>query len=108
MASHLSWFGDVIVMDGSYAYIPLDNKWPAKQQGGRLVIEEVQTQLCKNKQDTKDKQGTKDKQKTEDEKETEEKQKGKEIGLGKANKSDEASKFNELDCLFVPIVYVWC
>lgn len=108
---HLSWFHDVVVIDGSYFYAHLDNRWLAKQHNGGLVTKKDQTQLCKNKQrtkdkqKTKDKQGTKDEQGTEDKQRIEDKQRSETIGIDKANKSDEPSESNGSDCLFMLTIY---
>ena len=83
MASYLAWFHDIINIDRSYINAVFNNKRLARQYGGRLVIEKVQTQLRNDKQRSKDKQGSKNKQK------------GKEIGVEEVNKSKDKQKHEE-------------
>ena len=113
MASHLSWFHDVVIMDKSYFNAISNNRRLAGQYGSGLVIGKVQTQLRKDEQESKDEQRGK-KTGMEEANETKDEQKGEETGVEEANESDEPSessdesnKLNESsgsDCLFLPTI----
>ena len=84
-------------MDGSYINAVFNNRRLARQHSGRLVIEEIQTQLHKDKQRSKDKQGSEDKQKSEEigieeANETKNKQRDEEIGVEEANETKDEQK----------------
>lgn len=66
MASYLSRFHNVIIIDKSYLNATFNNRRLAGQNGGGLMIGKVQTQLYKDEWGSKNQEENKNKQKIKD------------------------------------------